>query len=264
MWILFGPLFFAILSSLLTGWIRSITPGLDAGTKANVDVTRPIASNDVEATAIPDSGNSDPDAEDPPPYQPPAQEVTPSPALVPALNVPKVKRSSAQSFVMGTALLLGIMASLFLAGLAMQALIFCGPWSPVSFFLRIVYWIVFSIPCLWASVGVSCWLMLLRDLWGPAMKKRLPLKETGLIYGLFCVLFAPFAFVMFVVGGGAVKAVEMCQRRFCGDALEDEVEEGEEVLELEQGLRMEGGAGSAEGNRSGEEERIGLMGGIEK
>jgi len=78
------------------------------------------------------------------------------------------------------------------------------------------------------------------------------------------MLTAPFVFVMFVVGGSAVKAVEACQRRFCGDALEEEREEGEEGVELEQGLRMEGGVGSAEGSGSGEEERIGLIGGIEK
>lgn len=92
----------------------------------------------------------------------------------------------------------------------------------------------------------------------------MPIKESALIYGLVCVVIAPFVFVIFVVGSGAVRGVQACQRRFCGDALEEEREEGEEGVELEQGLRMEGGAESVEGSGSGEEERIGLMGGIEK
>jgi len=92
------------------------------------------------------------------------------------------------------------------------------------------------------------------------MRKRLPITETALIYGLICVLVAPFAFVMVV----AVKGIEACQRRFCGDALEEEREEGEEAVELEHGLRMEGGRESVEGSGSAEEETIGLMGGIEK
>jgi len=96
------------------------------------------------------------------------------------------------------------------------------------------------------------------------MRKKVKISETAMLYGLFCVVFAPFAFIAFVVGGGAVKAVEACQRQFCGDALEEEREEGEGGVELEDRLRAEGGAEVAEGSGSREEERVGLIGGIEK
>jgi hypothetical protein len=263
MWSLFTPIIFAIIASILTSWIRSVTLGIDDGTKSNTEVTQPTPGNDVEATAIPDATEStNSGTEDqPPPYQPPEQE-TPTPAQVPNPTQPKVKRSSAHAFVMGTAMFLSIIASLFLGASALQSIIFCEHWSPVSLFPRIFYWAVFSIPCLWATVGASCWLMLLRDLWGPEMRKRLPIKETALIYGLVCVLVAPFAFVVVVIGGGLVKAVETCQRWFCGDALE-EADESEESVELQEGptedrLESTGGSGSRE------EERVGLIGGVEK
>lgn len=131
-------------------------------------------------------------------------------------------------------------------------------------FPRVIYWVVFGIPCGWTTVGASCWLMLLRDLWGPGARKKFPIQESALIYGLFCALLSPFILIGFVFGGGAVKAIEACQRRFCGDALEDEGDESEESIELREGSRMEDRTGLREGSGSGEEERIGLIGGVEK
>jgi len=46
--------------------------------------------------------------------------------------------------------------------------------------------------------------------------------------------------------------------------LEDEREEGEESVELREGPRMEHRTGFTEGSGSGEEERVGLIGGVEK
>jgi hypothetical protein len=266
LWSLFTPLFFAIIASVLTSWIRSIPPGLENGTKPNIEVTPPTPIDDVEATAIPDSYTSSTDngtEEQPPPYQPPVQE-TATPASASTPTPPKVPRSSAGRFVMGTAIFLAIIASLFLGALALQALIFCQHWSPVSMFPRIIYWAVFSISCCWATVGASCWLMLLRDLWGPGMRKKFPISETAMIYGLVYALLCPIILVGFVFGGGAIKAIELCQRRFCGDALEEEREESEESVELRERLRMEDRSGLAEGSGSGEEERVGLIGGVEK
>ena len=57
-----------------------------------------------------------------------------------------------------------------------------------------------------------------------------------------------------------VKAIESCQRRFCGDALE----ESEESVELREDPRMDDRIESTEGSGSGEEERVGLIGGVEK
>ena len=90
----------------------------------------------------------------------------------------------------------------------------------------------------------------------------MPISESAMIIGLFAVIFAPFMLVGYIVGGGAVKAVEACQMRFCGDALEKE--EQEESFELEEGLRMGEGVEPAGGSGSRGEERAGLMSGIEK
>ncbi len=78
-WILIAPLF-AIMSAVLTAYIRSITPGI--GDKAPPQP----ASSDVEATVIPEimaaSTSTPTDSEvhpqvgdEPPPYQPPAIEI---------------------------------------------------------------------------------------------------------------------------------------------------------------------------------------------
>jgi hypothetical protein len=138
---------------------------------------------------------------------------------------------------MGTPLLC-IIISLFLAGLGLQTIIFCGRWSPISMFLRVVDWLVFSIPCLWASMGACCWLILLRDLGEAGMRKRLLIKETALIYGICFVLVAPFAFIMFVVA--------------------------QESVELGEGLRMDDTTEMREGSGSRGEETMRLVGGIEK
>jgi hypothetical protein len=92
------------------------------------------------------------------------------------------------------------------------------------------------------------------------MRKRLPIKETALIYGLAYVV-PPFAFVVVVIGGGLVKVVEMCQRGFCGDAL-DEADESEEIVELQD--PAEDRLGSTGESESREEERAGLIAGVEK
>jgi hypothetical protein len=264
MWSLFTPLFFVIIASVLTSWMRSIPPGLENGTKPNIEVTPATPIDDVEASAIPDSlpaRTENGTEEQPPPYRPQAQETAIlAPPSTP--NPPKVPRSSAGRFVMGTAIFLAIIACLVLGALALQALILCQHWSPVSIFPRIIYWAVFSVPCGWATVGACCWVMLLRDLWGPGIRKKLPISETAMLYGLFCALLSPFILVGFVFGEGATKAIELCQRRFCGDALEEE--EGEESVELREGPRMEDSTVIAEGSGGREEERVGLIGGVEK
>ncbi len=96
------------------------------------------------------------------------------------------------------------------------------------------------------------------------MRKKFPISETAMLQGLFGILISPFIAVGFVFGGGAVKAIEACQRHFCGDALEEEREEIEESVELQEGPRMEDHTESAERSGSGDEERVGLIAGAEK
>ena len=96
------------------------------------------------------------------------------------------------------------------------------------------------------------------------MRKRFPINETAIIFGLTCVVISPFILVGFVLGtlgGVVVKAIEACQGRFCDDALE---EERQESVELQEGTRVEDQAESMERSASGEEERAGLIAGVEK
>lgn len=88
----------------------------------------------------------------------------------------------------------------------------------------------------------------------------MPIPEHAMLVVLFCVVYAPFACVAVVLGGAAVRVVEACQKRFCGNAWderEDSVELGEELI-------MEEGPESAAGSGGIEEERAGLMRGIGK
>lgn len=82
------------------------------------------------------------------------------------------------------------------------------------------------------------------------------------------VLALPLFFVGYVIGGGAVWAVQWCQGWCCGGEGEGEGEARGEGVELEgaRGIRMViGGVGereSVDGGRGGEdeEERVALMG----
>ena len=99
------------------------------------------------------------------------------------------------------------------------------------------------------------------------MRKKFPFSETAVLWGLTCVLISPLILVGFVLsglGGVVVRAIEACQRRFCGDALEEEREDSQESVELQEGTRMEDQAESIERSGSGEEERAGLIAGVEK
>lgn len=262
-WLFVALLFFTILSPIFTQWIRVVTPGV-----RNQTPSPPVAA-DVEATAIPQvvgavnantiaSGSeaqTHPNGVDePPPYQPPATESTP-----PSKEEPPVKRSSAQRFVFGTILLACNIACLFFLALAVQSLVFCQSWSPLSFWPRVIWWVLFSMPAIWALNAATCWAMLLRNLWGAGMKKRYPFNEHALTFTLFCIVGTPFFLLWAVFEVGAVKAVEACQRRFCGDALEED-----EDVELAEG----GGHGDRDADVHSEdgadEDRVGLIDGRRK
>jgi hypothetical protein len=110
--------------------------------------------------------------------------------------------------------------------------------------------------------------MLVRDLWGPGMRKKYPIEKGSLLIWTVAVPLSP----VFVLGMGCVRVVERCQARFCGDALEEKEEreereererierEGVELREREGGDEGEAsGSGSGSGSESRDEESVGLM-----
>lgn len=238
-----------IVIVILTAILRSITPGL--GGKA---ATVAPASSDVEVTAIPNTqtdvvAEESSAADEPPPYQPPATETA-----TPAPPTPKIKRSSAHSFVVGSAVFVPVLTSLIFLALDIQAVIFCSTFSPVSTFPRIINWVLYSLTCLWASTGVSCWMMLFRDLWGPGMKEKYPIREGYIAIRIVSLPLVPFI----MIGMGLVNAIQACQRRFCSDALEEESEDAEQGIELGQ-ESLPNVDEDGEASESRDEESMGLM-----
>jgi len=239
-----------ILTAILTAWLRSVTPGVGDAKPAAVPTTTP-ATGDVEATAIPstvEAAADGPAADEPPPYQPPSTET-----VTPAPQMPKVKRSSAHSFVMGSCIFIALLTSITFLALDIQAIIFCESFSPVSTVPRVIFWIFYGLMCMWASTGVSCWMMLFRDLWGPAAKKKYPITEAFFFTWVFALPMTPFV----VLGMGLVNAIEACQKRFCSEALEEEEEDAEQGTEL--GQRSGSNVEDGEGSGSREEESVGLI-----
>lgn len=123
--------------------------------------------------------------------------------------------------------------------------------------------------------------MLFRDLFGKRTAKKYPFPEYLLLKYLAIVVFGPLILLAIagtVVGMGCIAALERCQGRWCPDAV-DEVESGDgdagrEEVGLEMGnmdvrARNEvqtGLEGEEEGSGSQvrDEERVGLIQGVEK
>jgi len=212
--------------------IRLITP---SAVKSDTPIIPTTA--DVENTAIPGPSpiaGLEP-GDQPPPYEPPATATTTPTPLEPA--TPPKKRSSAERFTMGTSLFILLLFSLIIIGLDIQALIYCLFPNPVHVALQTFYWVYFAGICLWATTSAACWLMLLRNLWGPKVAKRWPIRQDWAymwIFGMGALVVMP----LWGLWKGLTTAVEMCQGRFCGEGLEDEVE-----LELEEGRRLVGSDG---------------------
>jgi hypothetical protein len=268
-------LLFAVTSAILTGALVHI---VDPSPLKPLQAAAPATTtSDVEATAIPAPPIEEQhNEEDLPPYEPSAAAV-PLPAVIPATVAtetppvavepaveakPKPKRSSAYNFVSGTSLFLPTMLSYLLTILSMQSILYC-----TSFFFNprgnhITVWIIcFALPSVWVSMSILCWVILLLDLWGPGMRKKVKIPYIIVPFALLLAVMVPFALVFWIVFGVAklcVKAVESCQRRFCEDAL---VEEREEDIELAAGQpRMETVNEVGEGSSAGvAEESIALM-----
>jgi len=239
---LVGPFVLSLTSILLTVFTRMVKPGDGDSKQSDPEAT------DVESTSLPDISIPpvENDEDQPPPYNSPEfATVAPSP------SPPKSGRSSAQSFVLGSALFAANIVTLFMFVLSIQAATYCVHYDRITDVEpRVVLWLLFSAVTAWATCGMMSWVILLRDLWGPGAKKKLPINEAFVVITLIAIVVAPF----WAVGSGAVKAVEACQRRFCGDALEDA------GVELTQPLgRRDGRDGDEDGSSSREEETFELL-----
>jgi hypothetical protein len=230
---LFIPMNIAV--ALITALIRGLTPRDDTHRATTATV------NDIETTVIPAEEGSASNSDEPPPYQPRSTEEIRR-ARWSAITS---KLSPAQLFVLVSHFFFVLLALVFLLALMIQSLTFCMEIvSPIPIPVRIILWLLYTLNCFWASRGAMCWIMLLRNLWGPTAKKRFPMTETSLAW----LTVKPVV----MLGKGAAKAIELCQRRFCADAL---VEESEEVVL--------GGETDGDEEAIGEgEERVGLMHGI--
>jgi hypothetical protein len=271
-------LLFAGISAILTGiLVHIVDPSPPKPPKAAAPAT---ATSGVEATAIPAPPiEVQHNGEDLPPYEPPAAAVSIQPpptvtvatetppvtvAVQPAVEVkPKPKRSSAHNFVLGTSLFLPTMLSYFLTILSMQTILYCSTFFFHTRGNHITVWVIcFALPSIWVSMSILCWIILLLDLWGPGMRKKVKIPYYIVPWSLFLVVMVPFFLAFWIVYGFAkllVKAVESCQRRFCEDAL---IEEREEDVELAAGrptveIVNEAGEGSSAGAA---EEPVALMG----
>jgi hypothetical protein len=238
---LFIPMNIAV--AFITAIIRRLTPRDDTHRATTATI------NDIETTAIPadrEEGSAS-NSDEPPPYQPrSAEEIRRA-----RWSAKTSKLSPAQLFVLVSHLFFVLLVLVFLLALMIQSLTFCMEIvSPIPIPVRIILWLLYTLNCFWASRGAMCWIMLLRNLWGPTAKKRFPMTETSLAW----LTVKPVV----MLGKGAAKAIELCQRRFCADALGEESEaEVELSLEIGQSELSDGDEASGEG-----EERVGLMHGM--
>jgi len=135
-------------------------------------------------------------------------------------------------------LLIVILFTVVTLGLSVQALTYCQGDGVLQVGFRVFFWLIYFLYLLWISVGVGCWLMLLRNLWGPKMAKRFPIEPsficTFAVGSIVLLIWSPF----WGLWKGSVWIVEQCQGHLCGDALEDEAEE---TVELDEGQRLVGG-----------------------
>jgi hypothetical protein len=175
-----------------------------------------------------------PTGDQPPPYNPPTPTLAAEPT---AVSPPAKKRSSAERFIIGTFLLILVIAALFVAAVTIQGMTYCLFKKKNSTFLQVILWVFYSGCCIWASTGVGCWAMLLRNLWGPKAIKRFPIDENivalVVVGGVGMLIWGPF----WCLWKGSVWIVEKCQGRFCGDAF-DEEEDQQMPIELEEGRRL--------------------------
>jgi hypothetical protein len=149
---------------------------------------------------------------------------------------------------------------------------------------------LFSIPATFSILGLTSWAMLFRNLFGPRASKKYPFGEyTGIKY-LGLTILSPaiaVAVIFMLLGEGAISVLERCQGRWCPDSLLDREDEENGLIGVDRSARgdveLEMGDRGVEVHRVGateeddddrrasgstsverDEERIGLLGGVEK
>jgi hypothetical protein len=258
----FVAILFLITSICLTLYLRYITPG-------TVSISRKVkiaAGLDDTETPTPDEQELPEVREEategsPPPYQSASNRQDPSPATTIRLLKTKQKLSSAHLFVLGTIIVILLIFSVFCLALMTQCLIYCQDWSPVSTFPRIVLWTIFTMLAMLASIGVSSWAMLFRNLWGVSARKKYPFTEFLLVGLMVRVIIGPLIYLNHL----AVSAIQACQTRLCKDAIDEDEEDGlsSERHGVELGEFMREGSSTVRDSSMREEVR-GLIDGMEK
>lgn len=219
---------------LLVYVLRKITPGVIVSTPPP-----PTPAAVVESTSLTPNTSSPEDQadENPPPYEAPTPTTTPT-----SPHPFDHNWSSAERFIIGTFVFIVLMFTLFALGLVVLAFLYCMRPLPYTVWGPVFWWILYSAAVFGASPGMACWAMLLRNLWGPRAIKKFPITQSWLCMGVIflgvIILWLPFV----ATWKGLSWAVEKCQGKFCGDALEEE----EEVpVELEEGVRLIDGDGGS-------------------
>ncbi|KAH7310322.1 hypothetical protein BKA65DRAFT_165625 [Rhexocercosporidium sp. MPI-PUGE-AT-0058] len=291
-WALFLAILFGLLAVLFTNAVRWSTPGVCNKPKKVAEAPVPDAGSDSGTIPSPQTtglenaeagalvnGDRVAEGEAPPPYQPPILSSTtvstltqPQPQITATTQThtwmipksPEVKTTSAHRFVTGSFFFALTLTSFVLSGLSIQTVMLCNPDGEFGTVAKVFFWLLFAIPLAWSTTALSCFLILLRNLWGPSMEHRFPLDQSSVIMGLVIALMFPFIFVGYILGGAAVWAVQRCQRVCCGvggeeDADGDDAQQG--GVELEEGRAGVVSRDSEElGGDDGEEERVALMG----
>jgi hypothetical protein len=213
-------------------WQLRSAPPASTTTVPSSTVNPIVNANDAEAV-LPDiteleTGEAQVEGEEPPPYQlaagdtiPAASPITPgilippTPASVPLASESNAKPkpitlpSSAHRFVFGTSLFAANIFTLLTLALAIQTWLYCSE-TLYPVFWGILLWGAYGGVCISATISVSCWIILSRDLGGKGMKKRWPLDEWYVLRGIQGAIILAVALPLRATGKGAVRLVKFC------------------------------------------------------
>ncbi|KIM98479.1 hypothetical protein OIDMADRAFT_181840 [Oidiodendron maius Zn] len=153
----------------------------------------------------------------PPPTYSESESKSTSEALLAEAERRKSQRPSIARFVICTTLSIINIIAIVLLVFSIQSAVFCGVQSSTSkpptsnqyvLDTTLMWTFFFGIPAAWASSGILCWAMWLRNLLGgPEAAERWPIQHNIPIIILAGVVFGPFAFVFFVLLGLVILVV---------------------------------------------------------
>lgn len=197
-----------------------------------------LESGEVEENEVP-----------PPPYESPnpALSLPAAPTIDDATKTPQTQtptpspfqwtlKTSAERFTLSTLLLALTITTAFLTALGIQSILHCQRASAANTATQATFWIFYAALLVWVLRGVSCWLVLLRDLWPREVRERWrfaerEMEEHLVLAGVLVVVCAPAGVVLWGAWNGGVWVVEGCQRVCCGGGGDGEGEEGGEEVE---------------------------------